>query len=469
MESKATAGALVTAGNVLRDRDPAPGARVVALRRLLALAQDSRRQLDGLDLGPDRALVGPLRSARADAARQVGAQRQLLDRTVLALKSAVALFGGKHRILLLATNNAEMRAGMGTALQGGVLTADDGRLTLDDMRSLGDLKPPPGAVPVPPDLARRWGAFDPTQDFRELFVSPRFDLTAPVAGQMWQAVGGGPVEAVVAIDPIFLQAIMAATGPVDAAGHTYDAAHLPGVLLHDQYQGGDAFEPSAEAARRQVLNGVARAVFDRIGGATSSPGALADALRISAQARHVMVWSEDPTIERGWLAAGVGGALGPSSVLVSVLNRGVNKLDFFLHTAADVRIVPNPIGSEISIAVHIENHVPPGEPPYIAGPNYPGAIAGDYHGIVQLHLPGAAKAVTIVGVPTPEISGPDGPSWVVATPILLHAGQTTDILITFELDGRDPLRLEPSARFPPTTWSVAGRRRPGEGFGTISR
>src|SRR5439155_12845771 len=132
--------------------------------------------------------------------------------------AVAGLLGGPHRYLVFAANNSEMRAGSGMFLSVGVMTTSNGTIELSDMEPTGDLPVPPGKVPISGDLAARWGWIKPTEDFRNLMVSPRFDLMAPLAAQMWQAVGRPPVDGVLALDPIMLRAMLAATGPVDVNG-----------------------------------------------------------------------------------------------------------------------------------------------------------------------------------------------------------------------------------------------------------
>ena len=66
-------------------------------------------------------------------------------------------------------------------------------------------------------------------------LSPRFDASAPLATQMWAAVERGSVDGVIALDPIALQAILAATGPIQVGTLTVNADNVIGELLHGQY------------------------------------------------------------------------------------------------------------------------------------------------------------------------------------------------------------------------------------------
>ena len=54
------------------------------------------------------------------------------------------------------------------------MTMQDGQFDLGPMTDTSPLKVPAGAVPIPGDLAARWGWTDPSQEWRNLAMSPRF-------------------------------------------------------------------------------------------------------------------------------------------------------------------------------------------------------------------------------------------------------------------------------------------------------
>ena len=100
-------------------------------------------------------------------------------------------------------------------------------MEMGELFPTGDLYIDEPTVPLDADLRDRWGWLNPNQEWRNLGVSPRFDATAELASRMWTSLGGAPVDGVLALDPIALQAIMKATGPVDVAGRGAEGP-LPG-------------------------------------------------------------------------------------------------------------------------------------------------------------------------------------------------------------------------------------------------
>src|SRR5439155_10126956 len=90
------------------------------------------------------------------------------------------LLRGPRHYLLLAANNAEMRAGSGTFLSAGSLDFTDGQIHLGEMTPTAEL-PPADGVPITGDSNALWGWTQPTREWRNLGMSPRFDQTAALA------------------------------------------------------------------------------------------------------------------------------------------------------------------------------------------------------------------------------------------------------------------------------------------------
>ena len=135
--------------------------------------------------------------------------------------AAVRLFEGPNRYLLVASNNAEMRAGSGTFLSAAELVVRDGRLRLGAVNPT-DLVLPERTVPVRGDLDTNGGRLDPANDFRNLGLTPDFPTSAAQATRMWpHTPGGREAKGVIAVDVRGLAGLLKVTGPVDVDGVTY--------------------------------------------------------------------------------------------------------------------------------------------------------------------------------------------------------------------------------------------------------
>lgn len=433
-------------------RPGGPG-RVALVEKLGGIAATSSGRLKQIDLGPANALFGPLADARtnftSELARLSGALRDL----GAASDGLTTMLAGPTHYLVFAANNAEMRAGSGMFLSVGVLTMENGSFSLADMTPTGDLTLPPGAVPVTGDFAARWGWTHPNEEWRNLAMTPRFDAGAELAVKMWKYRTGQELDGVLTIDPVALQALLRATGPLDVDGTTVSADSVLQDVFLDQYR--STGDDVANSARRERLGTIARATVGALDRGGWDTVTLIDQLRAAAQGRHVLAWSGHAKQERAWKGIGIDGELSDDSVLMAVLNRGGNKLDQFLGISSRLELHPGPSGTAVTIRATLTNRTPPGLARYIAGP-FPGRDypSGTYAGIFSIDVPGSAVAITIDNGAPLVAAGPDGPARVVATDISLTPGAQRELVVRFTLPpGLRAMRIEPTARVPGVEWS----------------
>jgi hypothetical protein len=441
------------------ERRPTTGPERVALtQQLEAVAAKAENGIRDVDLGPDLFLVGPVGDARARFAGRLREIRTALTDAHDITVGSGQFLQGPRRYLVLAANNGEMRAGSGTALSAGVLTLANGSFQLGPMTPTGDLHLPPGAVPVAPaDLAALWGWLNPTQEWRNLAASPRFDVTGSLAAEMWHAATGETVDGVLALDPVALKALLAAEGPIDVAGRTLAMDDIVQYVLLQQYRDAPSGDPDQQA-RRDQLGAVARASVDRLDAGEYQAADLVDSLRTAGKGRHILAWARDPTEQRGWQAAGIAGTLRADSMLVALLNTGGNKLDQFLAVDAVLSENQQDNGRLVNVRIRLRNDAPAGEPAYVIGPHPDSGVGeGVYLGILAVNVPGAATGINIDHATKLVALGPDGPTQAVAAPIQLARGESTELTVRFRLPGESHgLRVEPSARVPSETWTFRG-------------
>ncbi|MGZ4689740.1 MAG: DUF4012 domain-containing protein [Acidimicrobiia bacterium] len=459
-------GTMEASTNRLKKPTTAGPDRVALVRELGGIAAKARGELAGLDLGPSQALVGPLADARAKFARELGKVRTSMVEVDDASKGIAQMAQGPTKYLVLAANNSEMRAGSGMLLSAGVMNMANGKFDLGPMTDTGDLMVAPGAVPVTGDLAARWGWTDPSQEWRNLAMSPRFADNAKLAAEMWKAKTGESVDGVIAIDPIGLQALIKVSGPVVVDGKLITKDNVVKETLLQSYLDyqSDTANPNSgqapTAARRERSSDIARAIVDQLDAKGWDVANLVEDLQHASQGRHVLAWSSKPEQQRGWEAAGVSGRLRPDSLLLAVQNRAGNKLDQFLHVQARLEHRPVSGGSEVTVRIHIENQTPAtGLNTFVEGP-YPfsGFQAGEYRGILSFNIPGVSRKIGLVGGTKIVVAGPDGPTRVIGTEMALLRGEQKDYALTFTVPtGYEQVTIEPSARYPTVTWAADGQ------------
>ena len=434
---------------------PATGAaRLALLDQLQRIAVTAQQGLSPLKLGPDFFLVAPLGDARNEFLHHV---ENLLSAFVDVQRAAAGLhelLQGPRQYLLLAANNAEMRAGSGMFLSASVATFGDGTVSISPTRPIVDVNLAPGRVAVPPQLAALWGWVNPTQEWRNLATTPRFDETGPLAAQMWAAATGQTVDGVLVVDPVAMQALLAAQGPINAAGQTFNAGDVLQYLLLGQYQGISIGDP--QAVRRDAIGAVAQAAVDTLNSRPWTASALLTQLADVGRGRHVLAWGRNPLEEQAWQAAGIDGALHTNSLAVSLLNVAGDKLDQFIHVDATLAVTSASGGAhDATLTLRMRNEAPSGLPSYVAGP-YPGSglSAGEYQAIVAVNAPAASSLPRFQDLSPQLVAGVDGPTKASAAGFLqIPAGTSRTVTLHFELPaGFSSLLIEPSARVPPITW-----------------
>jgi hypothetical protein len=455
----AGADAVARAGAVFEHPAASGPDRVTQVRSLREIVDDVAERLDTIeDLGPVQGLLAPLANARNDLAEDLAEARQTITSARTGAAAALSLVEGPRRYLVLAANNAEMRAGSGMWLQGGVLSTNDGELDLDEMVSLHlDADPPDGAVSPTGALASRWGFLEPGGEWRNLMASPDFPASAELATQMWAAAGRGDVDGVLAVDAIGLQAIVAATGAVEVDGQSLGAEDVPQQVLHDQYlQFGDLSSQSGQgnAERRDALATLAEAAVGAIDRGDYPASTLIRTLGDAIEGRHLLAWTQDEVEQSGWTAAGMDGSLPSDSLFVSLLYRGGIKLDWFMDLDADLSVERGSGGWDVAVAITMRNEVPEGEPTYVAGP-YPGLglVAGEYRGILAVNVPGDAEGAHFDDVDELAVAGADGDTRVVGFQLEVARGETRTVTLRFHLPATaDHVVVGPSARVPGISW-----------------
>ena len=440
--------------------------RVALVKELGAIAAKARGELADLDLGPSQALLGPLADARAKFGDKLGKVRSSMIEVDDASKGIAAMTQGPSKYLVLAANNSEMRAGSGMLLSAGVMNLANGQFDLGPMTDTGDLMVPAGAVPISGDLAARWGWTDPSQEWRNLAMSPRFPDNAKLAAEMWKAKTGETVDGVIAIDPIGLQALIEVSGPVTVNGKLITKDNVIKETLLQEYLDyhSDGPDPNSgqgpAAARHEQSSDIARAVVDQLDAKGWDVANLVEDLQHAAQGRHVLAWSSKAEQQRGWEAAGVSGHLRPDALLLAVQNRAGNKLDQFLQIQARLEHRAVSGGSQVTMTIHIENQTPTvGLNTYVEGP-YPFTAfkAGEYNGILSVNIPGTSRKTGLTGGTKIVVAGRDGPTRVIGTEMSILRGEKKDYVLTFTVPtGYEQVTVEPSARYPAVTWAADGQ------------
>ncbi len=206
-------------------------------------------------LSPVTSAVNQLRNAVQSASTQVDTANRVVQ-----LAPAMLARDGERNYVLLFQNNAELRAGGGIPGAVALLKVQDGSIKLENQAagsSFGPYEQP--VLPLEADTASLYG--DITGRYmQDVNLTPRFDVSAQLAREMWKQKFGQEVDGVLAMDPVTLSYMLRATGPVQLeTGETLTSDNAVQLLLSDVYA-----KYSDPAVQDVFFASAASAVFDKV-------------------------------------------------------------------------------------------------------------------------------------------------------------------------------------------------------------
>ncbi len=364
------------------------------LQARVTLAIDALRPLDrGTGL-----LIGPIASARHTFDTEITKITGLLVSGQHLLDYAGPFLGadGPRTYLVAGENNAEMRD-QGAVLSWAILTANNGTFSMQRPSSVGTLRlAHPAPVPLPAGTAAAFGLMDPTQVWQSVDATADFPLSGRIMAAMYEQRTHQHVDGVIGMDVAALANVLKATGPVRIAGIPWQvgAHNAERVLLnqlylrypHDYQQG----------TRHDKIADVAVAAVRRMRHHRFDLAFLVDLLAKATKDRHLLLWSQFPSLERAIVGFGASGSLtadGPDSVHLAVESAVAAKLDYYVHTAVVYDVYVDRTGTAYLMAnVTIANNAPPTGPHYVLGPDHTNSfVRGQYVARIDLWFPAGAE------------------------------------------------------------------------------
>ena len=138
------------------------------------------------------------------------------------LDSSGGSSSGPRTYLVLAQNNAELRATGGIPTAWATLTVDAGKIS---MSTFGD--PPRDGLFSQDEAAsvltaeeRNLFSTKMATDYPDINFTPDFPRVADIASQIWHRAGHDDVDGVISVDPVFLQRLLKVAGPVTLSDGT---------------------------------------------------------------------------------------------------------------------------------------------------------------------------------------------------------------------------------------------------------
>jgi hypothetical protein len=333
--------------------------------------------------------------------------RKVTDQLVAASRTVdvlVPMLGdsGRRRYFIGFENEAEARGLGGLPGAFAILTADHGKLTFTHFGNDTALD----GVQVDLDLGRdfraRYGQDNPTGKYVNSDISPNFPDAARIWAAMWQKKSGERVDGAFALDPTALSYLLEVTGPAMLpSGEKVDASNVVALTQKDVYSrystDSAGTTGDANAARKQFLVGIARAMSTRL---LDSPDttALIRAAGHAASERRLVIWSSDAKVEALLAAAGYAGVVENTGTPYSgfvVVNAAGSKLDYYLARAMTYKRTGCKAGGTVTATLRLTNDAPrSGLPSYVTvrGDDEPaGAKPGDNRLLVTYYATTGAQ------------------------------------------------------------------------------
>ncbi|OIH97608.1 DUF4012 domain-containing protein [Curtobacterium sp. MCBA15_001] len=388
-------------------------------------------------------------------------QQAALANRVVQLAPAMLGDGGTKHYLVLFQNNAELRAGGGIPGAVAEVTASDGALALGQQASTADF--PERMQPVLPLSTDTQGLYGSItgEYIQDVTLTPRFELSARLAREMWKQQYGTEVDGVVAIDPVTLGYILRATGPVSlATGDQLTADNAVPLLLSEAYA--KYQDPRVQDA---FFASAASAVFAKVSSGGFDPTALIEALTTAASEDRLRLWSADSGQQSLISGTAVAGDLLKSDRTTQRFGVYLNdatgaKMDYYLQKAVSVgsSVCRNDGRPTWVVEVTLENSAPADAgatlPDYVTGAENFGVPRGSVRTNVAVYAPPAGVLLASVqdGKPAAPQTALDGVYPVTQFQTLLAPGQKTTLRLEF-------LGPEDSARTPVAASSTPGVRQ----------
>ena len=276
-------------------------AAIMAAQPAISDASDKVNELGDFHFDQLNDAIAKIKDPLAEAVWRLETYRPLIEKIPYILGG-----NGTRAYLIIAQNNAEIRATGGFPGAWGTLYVDNGQVSLGDITTIA---------------GKRDATFDVTDDEIAVFgdgmainpanlnMTPDFPRAGQLLAQAWEIYTGEHVDGVIALDPVLLQRMLALTGSSVTAddGTVVDGTNAAQALLSDAYwrfgNDGDAqdafFANVASLAVDKIMSGLNDVDVKQ----------LYDTLKGGADEGRLIAWLADADEEVGVHAIGLDGAL----------------------------------------------------------------------------------------------------------------------------------------------------------------
>lgn len=215
---------------------------------------------------------------------------------------------GKRNYLIIACTSAEMRSSVGFAGSYGLMTVDNGKISLGDFFGFDQNPRLANSAPSATEEDIRLFRWESSVDSRDVTQIIDFQRVGEIESEIWEANGHGRVDGVIALDTVVLQRMLGLTGTTvnTPGGDSLNKDNASDFLLNGVYKkypnGKDQ-----DAVFALVADTAAKSVFGNIGKVNIVK--LASVLKTSVEQGRISIYmandSEEAMLEDFGLAGTV--------------------------------------------------------------------------------------------------------------------------------------------------------------------
>ena len=300
--------------------------------------------------------------------------------------------------LVVFHNPGELYAGGGAALNAALMQFNDGKMEIVDKGAVSSyFFPGNPSVPWNPVAKGPYYAQTGAEDgFAWSNLHQDFRISGEDMMRSWVANGGAPVDGVISLDPVALQAAVAASGPIESTLYgEVDADNLVNKLLYEEYNEDAASQEQRHQANQKLID----EVFARM---QSSSGALTigRAMISTAPGQHIRIYLSDERLEKVLRDAGTSGEQPqpqPDRIAFYTQNQNASKVDIFQARKVIHNVRLNADGSaHVVQTAEVTNNAPDNGTPLSRRKSYTTRWA--FHWNIVL-LPAGAQDVKLAANP----------------------------------------------------------------------
>lgn len=172
--------------------------------------------------------------------------------------------GQTRTYVVVAQNNSELRATGGFPGSTGLLTVTNGKIELGEFSGISKLNGGEGTLPTT-EVEQTMYPNGYTKIPQLITTNPDWSSTGMHVRDLWADRVGDVANGAIAVDPVFLQHLLALTGGVTLSdGSTIDGTNAATILLHNVYlekavpDQDPYFAEAAGAAAKQVMSNLGK-------------------------------------------------------------------------------------------------------------------------------------------------------------------------------------------------------------------